>query len=298
MKLESWLNKNFGVTGSRGKEVNFPCPKCRHPDFSFNLEKKLGYCFRASCHWAPSLKELNVLARTKIGTNLVLTHNLPQEGSDLAPTKISLPRASLPLLARENNVLITRYPKVVADIANNRGVSPANQYRFDFHFDGSRIYIPVYFKGELINYVGRAYPFDRQDIKRYSYCPGANTRDTLFNWDQMKNCEYVTLVENTFNGIWLMDAVNGTTNFGSDLSVKQIDLIKLSKVKTVVIMWDEGANRTAAKAVTNLRRAGVNAVYLNLEKQPDDHTREDLTAWVEYALTQSKKGATMVDTTA
>jgi len=279
LTLEQWLDSNYGATGKVGDELHFPCPECGHEAFSFNLQLRIGHCFRAGCGYSPNLKALNVRARTKIGT---LVNTKVQEYKKSTP-KLKIPEGAKPLVELIEGQLVTRFELAAGEVVK-RGVSYENQYRFKLQFDGQRVYVPVYSDGELLNFVGRAAWWKKLDIPRYKYATGASTRGTIFNWDEMKSKENVLLVENTFNGIWLMDEFNGTSNFGSDLSKEQIELIFLSDVKRVVIMWDEGAEKLARRAVERLRRKQVNAVALNIRNQPDNYTMEQLKPWINFAL--------------
>jgi hypothetical protein len=292
LTLENWLNASFGITGKAGDEVIFPCPECQFQKFYFNLKLKVGHCHRGSCGYSPTLKTLNARSRTKIGTTVfseVQGYKAPP------PPKVQLPEGAKPLVELVDGQYITHYERASSEVLA-RGVSYENQYRFKFQFDGQRVYIPVYSNGELLNFVGRAAWWKELDIPRYKYATGASTRATIFNWDEMRAKEYIVLVENTFNGIWLMDEFNGTSNFGSDLSREQIDLIHYSDVKRVVVMWDEGAERLASRAVTRLRAKAVQAVALKIVGQPDNYKVDELRPWVEFALQNVRQRNNIIDT--
>lgn len=294
MKLRDWLNKNFGITSSQKEEVQFPCPKCQHPAFYFNLTKKVGYCHRASCHWKPGMKEINKYARFYKAPISPTTDFLGEPDPGPIRSEISLPGSAQPLVYRDSGVLVSRYPDAVSEVAA-RGVTPENQYKFNLHISPQRIYIPVYSEGKIVNYVGRAFPWKRDDIKRYSYATGVSTRAYLFNWDNAKSYPSLVLVENTFNAIWLSDHCHASTNFGSDLSKEQINLITKSKVRTVVFLWDEGAEWAAGRARERLAAKGIQSTYLKIKGQPDDYAIEWLLPWIEYALSNASKQA-IIDT--
>lgn len=297
MSLESWLNKNFGVVGKSGDEVQFPCPKCSHSSFFFNLKKQIGFCHRARCNYKPNMKDLNKHTRIQFGDASYKAvndnpHNVPRA------TEIVLPEADL-LVTKEDGKLVTKYGNAVLEV-NSRGVSPEMQFRFKLAFNGVRVYVPVYYQGKLVNYVGRRAwwkdaELEAAGVPKYEYCTGAKTSDFLFNWDEMKLRPELTLVENTFNGIWLMNKCNGTSNFGSNLSLVQVELIRLSKVKSVVFLWDEGAEARAAKSCTKLQKLGIPASFLRITKQPDNHPIESLVGWVQNAHVKARLGIIMVD---
>jgi hypothetical protein len=293
MTLEQWLNRSFGITGKVGDEVLFPCPECGFQKFYFNIKLKVGHCHRGSCGYSPTIKALNTRSRTKIGTSI---NTEVEEYKAPPPPKPELPEGAKPLVDLVDGQYITHYERAFQEVAK-RGVSAEQQYRFKIQFDGQRVYIPVYSNGELLNYVGRAAWWKEQDIPRYKYATGASTRGTIFNWDEMKSRPYVVLVENTFNGIWLMDEINGTSNFGSDLSQEQIDLIYYSNVGKTVLLWDEGAEKLASRAVTRLRRKAVQAVALKIKGQPDNYKVDELRPWIEYALENVTQRNPIIDTT-
>lgn len=285
MNLASWITKNFSVSSSQGKEVQFPCPKCGFDKFYFNTSKKAGYCHRASCHFKCGIKELNKFARAQFKDTGEAQIDAPK-----AQKAIKLPFSAVPLVDRLDGELVTNFHDVVEYVAA-RGVTPAKQFQFKLHWDGTYVYIPVYSEGKLVNYVGRVAWWTPSDLKRYDYPSGASTRDYLFNWDTAKLWSDLVLVENTFNGIWLSDYCHATTNFGSDLSQTQIELIAKSKVKNVVFLWDEGAEWAAGRARERLTEAGVSSTVLKIKGQPDDHAIADLLPWIEYALQNPEQKA-------
>ena len=281
--LEQWLGKSFSIIGKSGREIQFPCPKCKHPSFFFNLDKKIGYCHRAGCHWKPRIKDLNRFTRTQFG-------NLVTDEADLpavpAVVKIELP-TSEPLIIKQDGVLKTRFPSAVEGLAK-RHLSGQILSRFNLHYDGTYIYVPVYYEGKLVNYVGRrAFHLDKEleaaGIPKYQYCTGAKTQHYLFNWDQVRLQDKVTFTENTFNAMWLTDTLWGSTNFGSSLSRTQMELIRFSRIQSVVLLWDEGAELRAGKAIQSLNKLGINACAVWLKGQPDSHSFEQLGEWVTKA---------------
>jgi hypothetical protein len=282
--LEQWLDRSFGIIGKNGLEVQFPCPKCSHPSFFFNLSKKVGYCHRASCNYKPNIKLLNRHTRTQFGDFSTDEADFPEQPSNLP---VEIPESEL-VVDMYNGGYVTRFPNVVAGL-QARNLPPVIQYRYGLRYDGTYIYVPVYFEGKLVNYVGRrAFHLDqdaleRAGIKKYQYCTGAKTQHYLFDWDRVKLQDKVTFTENTFNAMWLGDVLWGSTNFGSTLSDTQIELIRFSKIQSVVLLWDEGAESRASKAVTKLSRLGIAACSVWMKGQPDTHSLETLTHWVQTA---------------
>jgi len=241
------------------------------------------------------MKELNKYSRFQRALPELTDARYVEQGLEPSRPTITLPGAAKPLVERLDGQLVSYYQEVV-DKITSRGVSPENQYRFAFHWDGSRVYIPIYFEGKLVNYVGRAAWWFDTGLKRYSYCTGANTRDYFFNWDEAKRWPSLVLVENTFNGIWLSDYCHATSNFGSDLSKTQIELLSKSKVKTVLFVWDEGTDWAAGRARLRLREVGIESACLKINGQPDNYTIEVLLPWIEYGLSNAREKA-IINTT-
>jgi hypothetical protein len=270
MTVLQWISINFKTLRRQGAEVQFPCPKCKHESFYFNIRKKVGYCHHAKCGWKPTLQHL----LNWVGSSRDHLLDTPSEEltAEVSTAQVELPSGAQRIVYLEDGKLLTKLPTACKEL-EKRGVSPENQARFLLHFDGQRVYVPVYFKGQLVNYVGRAAWWFDTDIKRYKYPHGHNIGLYLFNWDAARLWNRLTLVENTFNAIWLLEVLNCSTNFGSHLSEAQAKLITTSKVESVAILWDEGADKRAEDAVDLLStKFGVPAAYCKLIGQPDDYS--------------------------
>ena len=267
-----WLRGAFAIESCQGDEVKFPCPYCQHPSFYFNLKKRVGFCHRAECHQKPSVSDLIGL----VGYGPELAGYVPEidnQSVSRAPVVVSLPTMSVPIHSRED--------RWAAKCLAYRGVNAWDIEAFDIHSTQNQIIVPVSYKGKLVQYVAR---FINRDMKpkngftkqgrRYLYFRGSKITNYLFDWDRARDWEYLTLVENTFNAIWLR-GLHVTTNFGSFLSDQQVKLITGSGVKQVLFLWDEKANST--KAIKKLREAGIRADYCPLKGQPDDHGKDFLT---------------------
>src|SRR3990167_4843522 len=129
--------------------------------------------------------------------------------------------------------------------------------------------------------VGRAHWWYHNNYQRYKYPKNISTTNYLFNWDECKNFEYLTIVENTFNAIRYRKLINSTSSFGSRLSKTQVRLIAQSRVNFCIILFDSGAERKSELAVSELRDSGVNAVRLKIAGQPDDYSNEYIVQLVE-----------------
>ena len=272
MDIASWLSRNFkaqkvGATN----EFIFSCPTCGHSRFYFNIKKKIGYCHKDKCHWTPTLEDLIRLSNSRPDE---LSNS--EQISDESELEIKIPDGSEKLVKMKSGEFVTDFP-IASEKVRERGISIEDQFRFNLYIGNGRIYIPVYFNGKLVNYVGRAIWWLPSYIPRYEYFKGAKTSAYIFNWDSAKLWPELTLQENTFNAIRYKNQLQCTTNFGSHLSKTQIDLIAKANTKLVVIMWDEGAEKNAYRAVKELRSIGIPSAYCVMKGQPDSH--EDGYLW-------------------
>jgi hypothetical protein len=261
-----WLKGSFPVSQVSRGEVVFPCPRCGHSAFYFNPRKRVGYCHQAACHWKPSLDDLIDL----IGHGPELAGYVPEavEEPKKAP-EVSFPPGVWPAIYEYNGKYMG--DSQIAAALSRRGIFTPGAIRANIHCNNHCIYIPVYEKGDMVQYVGRFIDrknenniFNLSDPKsrRYDYISGIPITQYLYDWDRLRLARELTLVENTFNAInYTQSYFHCTSTFGSHLSTRQIDLIKHSRAKTVVFLWDEGANYT--QAVRQLRREGVTAAFTN-----------------------------------
>ena len=260
MRVSEYLKQYFSVTGRRGAEVQMNCPQCDHPQFYFNTFKKVGFCHRASCGWTPNLKELQAYAPS-----------IAIDDDETAETQkeivIELPKGSEPIVGdlTENGYRVRDMDAY--DYLVGRGLTVEQIKRYKICSLPTRIVVPIYDSGKLVSYVSRQYRGTESGWK-YLYPEGGMHGRTFFGWEEAQHWEQLTLVENTFVSLWLR-RLNVTTNFGSHLTEDQINKIKYSSVKTVVLLWDEGSYTRADKAIERLRNAGIAGTAVSILGQPD-----------------------------
>lgn len=272
--ITGWFGRAFGINKQIGSELQTNCPYCNHTSFFFSTTKRIGFCHRASCNKAPTLDDLIKLKG--YGPNEYGVSDLPEKEGE--QHQIDVP--GRPLLFWKNKQLMTHDQEAI-DYLQSRGLGTVEILRFSMTFDGSRVYIPVREEGRVVNYVGR--DITGKLPKKYKYAPGQKTSWHIFGWEECKYWDELTLVENTFVSIWLRNKINCTTVFGSHLSNTQLNMIGKSDIKRVVVMWDEGAELKAEKAVKGLRSIGTDAIYIRTLGQPDDHPLEEILHNVERA---------------
>ena len=245
-------------------EYKFPCPKCGHENHYYNIKKGVSYCHRASCHYT--------------------FHDV-----DYSPVEIKEePKENKLSIHFPSDAVSIKYDKKVIEALQSRNISLETAIKYKLRSWRDYIQIPVYHKHKLVNLVQRK--INRKETgkkifssvphkERYLYIKGVSTTDYLFNWDDIAqtNQRGVVLIENTFNVLWFKRSFifSLTTTFGSHLSDKQVELIRNSNVKYVLILWDQGAS--ANKAINKLRKIGVRAENFFLRKgQPDDYNKQEI----------------------
>ncbi len=273
--IVKWLSRCFQLDDLIRNEALIVCPRCKRPKLYFNVKKKIGHCHYDKCayHAQPVLLE-DLIQIVGYGPEddpgWVSWKN---ETTDSTSSKISLPEGAHALVELEAGIYKTRFP-VANQAVMKRGVLSEDQYRFNLHFDGRYVYIPVYVDGRMVQYVGRAAWWFESRVPRYNYGEGYKISNLLFNWDTCKRWPKITCVENTFNAIAYRNELYSVSTFGSHLSDTQANLIAGSAAESVALLWDEGADRGAAKAVRKLKKLGIPAAFGRMTGQPDDHPLE------------------------
>ncbi|MCI0561391.1 MAG: hypothetical protein MN733_23135, partial [Nitrososphaera sp.] len=144
-------------------------------------------------------------------------------------------------------------------------------------------------EGKLVNFNSRVLPScEDSAFKKYLYFPGAKTSHYILGWAECRNWDTLTLVENTFVSLVFRNLLNCSTTFGSSISDIQLDMIATSKVKTVCLLWDEGAN--AQKYVKRLGKRGINAACWKILGQPDNYALSHVQKWQAKVLEAARLG--------
>lgn len=273
----SWLKAAFAVQSIKGSEVNFNCPICGHPRFYFNWRKLVGFCHRASCGVKPALADLVTLK----GYGPDDYYSVSTAVLDPVAEK---PKVELPDGVWEVNDITDPW---LVKAMENRGVTIDKLAQFKIKALASRVYIPIYHNGELVQYIGRSinrneHPsngFKTDHASRFAYAKGASITNYIFEWDTVKHWEEVCLVESTFNAMAWIDKIKCTTNFGSHLSQSQVSMLCHSKVKRVVFAWDEDSAKKEHEAIKKLKKEGIQTAQVTFQwaaNQPDDIPFEQL----------------------
>lgn len=287
MDLRDWLRDNFHVVQRRGVETQMECPKCGEPTLYFNTWKRVGYCQRASCGWTPRLKDLQDYATyAPIDDE---TGGVEEEAAEIA-----LPDGFFPIVEQMTELGAKVRDMDAWEYLSLRGITIEQVHRYKLHSSLTRVLAPVYEGGKLVSYVSRHYRGADTPWK-YLYPKGGRHARTFFGWDEARFWPRLSLVENTFVGLWLRKH-HVTTNFGSHLTDDQINKIKLTPLESVVLVWDEWSGSRAEKATARLREAGIPAAYIALRGQPDNHPEGWLLKTIDEAHRRAGQGETWIQT--
>ena len=264
-------------------EVQLACPRCGHPNFYFNLSKQVGYCHSAHCHWTPNRSQLDQVLQQKGRRLHGVKIQKTEEEEEAGPLEFDAD--VVPLLRPDLRAHCELCEETVQHLETDRRVPRELQFRMGLRASENRIYVPVYEENVLQNYVGRAKWWINSDCMRYRYAPGRDISQFIYSWDVFRVQPELALVENTFNALWLRPH-GVSTNFGSNLSAAQIEKFRLSRVRRVVLLWDEGAAAKAEKAAAALNEAGVKALFVRIEGQPDGHREECIVSLIQAGMRQ------------
>lgn len=281
--VKDWCHRTIGIDAynKTSGEIRGECPRCGGTSFYFNVKKLLAFCHSASCQWSPNLDEL--IKHFGFG---------PNQGGVAVEEKWVAPRVDLPgipVLFYQDGVLYASYEEAY-NYLSGRGLSDQTILNWGLTCDGRRVYVPIRDEeGQLVNFNSRVLPSCAEAaFKKYLYFPGAKTSHYILGWAECRNWETLTLVENTFVSLAYRYHFNCSTTFGSSISDVQISKIANSKIKTVCLLWDEGAN--ARKYVQRLGKAGINAACWNIIGQPDNYPLVKVAEWQARVLSLAHSG--------
>jgi hypothetical protein len=285
--IRDWFHRSLGVNATpSANEICTYCPECGGDVFYFNVKKQVGICHKASCDYRPTLTmliELVGFAPDEAGYF--------DQAEEAKQVTVTLPGHPIALLQMDK--LMTSNQDAL-DYLRGRFIPDEVTVNWGLTSDGERIYVPVYDEsGALVNFNSRLMPGFLGP--KYLYCRGAKTGKYLLGWSESRLWDTLCLVENTFVSLRYRNQHHCSTTFGSNVSDAQVQLIAESNVRQVAILWDEGAEKKAHKAVAKLRAKGVKAAYWKIKGQPDDHSDEFVSQAVDQVLEQCSERRFDVD---
>jgi len=283
-----WLKAAFAVARIKKYEATFDCPYCGHSAFYFNYKKRVGYCHRASCGRKPTLKD--IIDLKGYGPSDYYNSAFSEDAQAVVtPAALELPGIDL-LEDRGRG-----RDEWAIQALGYRGVTLEHISKWKIKATNLRIYVPIIQEYKLVQYLGRVVDrsknpkdgFNSLVQPKYKYAEGASISNFIFGWDHTtRKWPYVVLVENTFNAIAWRDKFNCTTNFGSNLSKVQIELLYKSEIRRVVFAWDGDAYQKAYDASFKLKEYGIQSSILSYSQsnQPDQVKPALLKTAIETAI--------------
>jgi len=257
--------------------ANMPCPFCTgNPGLHLGLNIKYSYwyCWRCGYKKADAViaKLLNISIKQardiikKYTTSILLDEVITKEEEDKEPFK--LPTDLHPLTLEHSpyhyKYLVKRNfdpGKLVKEWGLQAAgpTSMLNELKFS-----NRIFIPIYWNGELVSYQGRS--INPKNEIRYLFCPKSmeiiNPKDILYGnpeyWSDIGICvEGVT-------DVWRLGPCAFAT-FGVNYSRKQLKLMTMLFKKIYVLYDDDKAGLEAGeKLVSELNMYGLEAERVHI----------------------------------
>lgn len=285
------LNNQQLVSG--GKEWHGECPVCGKSKFYMNVETGLWKCF--SCDDGGNFKKYNKLTKLGIEVN---SKELKKKKKITKIVKIKkLKTISLLINEEKDENIIEQLeeidlPKTFIPIDKvktpeaynyilKRGYGKETINKYDLRFSNgnfffNRIIIPVKMNNVVYGYLGRW--IDQRDIqkidKKYKNSYGVDFKKMLGNYDFIIPDETVIITEGSFSSYRIN--YNSIYSFGKKLSIEQIILLKKKKVKEVLLLFDNDAQKEIIKTSNMLVDKDIKVrIYLLDSGDPDDLDNSD-----------------------
>lgn len=289
-QVGKWLERIYGIEVQHlgPHEITFPCPHCGkgNKHFQFNLQKRLGHCFR--CGWRTTLLGLisEVAGVSKKRAKEILRHHgiqISPTDTYVKPTPKPFERCKMP----PRSDWTTR----ALEYLHDRDVTDYIIEKYGLYYCGTgryqgRVIIPVVMDHMIVSFQARTiYPNEK---KRYDNPPGAVTSRCLFGYNLISKhvtTDRLVIVEGPFD-VMAVNEVDSSTAavgcFGKSISEEQLDLLAKVQPKKYILMFDSDADIAGMWKVLTLRFTNVRIVMLgsgdpaeckNLERRLDEASK-------------------------
>lgn len=223
------------------------------------------------------------------------------------PERISLPDEFIPVRSGCSRSDLPRYFR-------ERGIGPkkAHRYGLGWYESGyfkNRLIAPVTVGGDVAFFIARymkktpplcaapRLPCNRcggkdkhKRLKKVLYPKGAHPGRYLYNYDRARRCGTIRVVEGVLDAIHVGKSAVAT--FGTQLSQYQLELLMRSEAREIVFLWDRDAIDKAREQADRLSDLWtIKVVELPDERDPDEHSRDELRAMEEAATSLDVSGA-------
>lgn len=286
--VKAWFSQTLGINSEPAPgELQTHCPECGSDVFYWNYFKRVGVCHKANCDYRPTLWDLiEVVGYAPDETGFYE----PTEVEDKEEPTIEMP--GHPLVAVLLGKLMTSNSAAL-EYVRSRNIPDEVTLNWGLTSDGERVYVPITSNGEVKNYNSRILP--GVPGMKYKYHPGAKTKTHILGWEECQLWDRLSLIENTFVSLSVRGRIQASTVFGSSLSDEQADMIAKSRIKVVAILWDEGTEKKAEKAIKKLHSRGVKAAYWMIDGQPDDHPIDWVVENAEKVYQAASEGTNYIE---
>lgn len=315
--IYDYLQARCQVLRTRGVEVSLVCPWCgdSRGKFTFNLDKGVGRCWRASCDARANFVKL-VAKIENIPTYLAAKKVKEYGGIDTrfvassyAPASFvgSLPQHVIPIKDLEENwqqldPAEQEVAQVVSDyafIGRNLTYEQVAENDLAIGLSGrwiGRLVCPAFHGGIIVSVSGRASELQVGNFwVRYYACQGPKyltpgpedgyeeKGSVIYGIDFVRNESSVVIVEDAFSVLALRAAGIAAISFwGTGITEQQLALLRqsCSQLKTVVILFDsDSAGLLASRKVGN-QLSSFYSVYLSTIQgaDPDENIEGAITA--------------------
>lgn len=247
--IDEWLRKqklNFWATNTG--QIAMDCPFChKKGKLYFGMENSLGLCF--VCGWKGGLIGLihkvegisyrdafSVITKGIVADRSVFNEefnfNFFEEGEGEKKLVKKVVAVEMPFRFRNftfTQMDIARYERFYRYLIR-RGITRDMVNIFKIKFDPSahRIIFPIYHNGILVGWQGRLvldHLISNRNPKALTAPKGYSKSDFLFNFDSVKQSEFITIVEGPIDALKTYP-YNSIALFGKTLSQNHIEMIR------------------------------------------------------------------------
>jgi len=261
--LEEWLMQNLSNpvlrhTG-RGDQLYADCPFCgkENNHFSVGLDNGLFKCYicgngrgKAGGNYKELVSRISHIPYNKVDEQLIegIRATSLWDITDVPPSHVIATAVSFKEVKGTVSISTQEEPLVrkALEYLKGRGIPTWRSFNLGVRVGTSgryfgRVLIPIYFKGEVINFVARNI-LDRPDVLRYTgpslYDGWTPKSECIFNYDAIQEGDEILIVEGIFDALPLFDDLNVIALLGKSLSDKQLYHILTLKPAKVTIILD------------------------------------------------------------
>src|SRR4030065_266632 len=287
-------------------EVIIICPLCGKPKLTIIIRKKLWHCWVCQEYgYNSSGKRIPIKGAGNIVHLVALLENCSYTSAfELVKTDKDIIKKNFDYIDsfymdsfERHPVPYPPYSKLITEplsYMNLRGIVMQDVYQYGlFYCDGgryrNRIIFPVWEKGNLIFYQGRAMwdSFDTDFVKTLS-CKGSDAGRCLFNLEKAATFPNVVITEGPIDAIHV--GLNAVCTWGKHITDNQINLLYSSGVSSVTLLWDGPSKNEPLGAIPEMLRAvprlsGIFDVKVVLlpEGDPGMYDRNYLQNLIQYS---------------